>query len=196
LILQPVTLRGASVRLEPLTIGHVPALTRVGLDPELWRWQPKVIATADDMREYVQAALDQQTQGEGLPFVIVDPISEQVVGSTRYFDVALRHRRLEIGATWIARSHQRTALNTEAKLLLLTHAFETLGAGKVVLKTEMLNEQSRRAILRLGAIEEGRFRRHLLADSGRPRDMVYFSILEAEWPTVKARLREKLEAYR
>jgi len=159
LILQPVTLRGASVRLEPLTIEHVPAHTRVGLDPELWRWQPKVIATADDMREYVQAALDQQNHGDGLPFVIIDPASEQVVGSTRYFDVALRHRRLEIGATWIARSHQRTALNTEAKLLLLTHAFETLGAAKVVLKTEMLNEQSRRAILRLGAIEEGRFRR-------------------------------------
>ena len=196
MMLQPVTLRGNSVRLEPLTIEHVAALTRVGLDPELWRWQPKVIATAADMREYVQAALDQQSCGEGLPFVIIDPASEQVVGSTRYFDIVLRHRRLEIGATWIARSHQRTALNTEAKLLLLTHAFETLGAGKVVLKTEMLNEQSRRAILRLGAIEEGRFRQHLLADSGRPRDMVYFSILEAEWPAVKARLREKLEAYR
>jgi N-acetyltransferase len=196
MVLEPVTLRGTSVRLEPLTIGHVPALTRVGLDPELWRWQPKVIATPGDMHEYVQAALDQQSKGEGLPYVIIDPTSEQVVGSTRYFDIVLRHRRLEIGATWIARSHQRTAINTEAKLLLLTHAFETLGAGKVVLKTEMLNEQSRRAILRLGAIEEGRFRRHLFTDSGRPRDMVYFSILEAEWPGVKAGLREKLQATR
>jgi len=196
MILQPLTLRGTSVRLEPLTIEHVPALSRVGLDPELWRWQPKVLSTPADMHEYVQAALDQQTRGEGLPFVIVDPTSEQVVGSTRYFDVVLRHRRLEIGATWIARSHQRTALNTEAKLLLLTHAFETLRAGKVVLKTELLNEQSRRAILRLGAIEEGRFRRHLFTESGRPRDMVYFSILEAEWPAVKAGLAAKLQAYR
>src|SRR5262245_38020275 len=113
MILEPVTLSGNAVRLEPLKMEHVPALARVGLDPELWLWQPKVLATANDMREYVQAALDQQSRGEGLPFVIIDPASEQVVGSTRYFDIVLRHRRLEIGATWIARSHQRTAINTE-----------------------------------------------------------------------------------
>src|ERR1041384_3505972 len=111
MILQPLILRGPSVRLEPLTIEHVPALSRVGLDPVLWHWQPKVLSTPADMHEYVQAALDQQARGEGLPFVIVDPTREQGVGSTRYFDIALRHRRLEIGATWIARSHQRTALN-------------------------------------------------------------------------------------
>ena len=194
--LRPVSLTGTSVRLEPLTIDHVPALARVGLDAELWRWQPKALCTADHMHEYVQAALDQQRAGDGLPFVIIDPASGQVVGSTRYFDIALQHRRLEIGATWIARSHQRTALNTEAKLLLLTHAFETLGIGKVVLKTETLNEQSRCAILRLGAIEEGTFRRHFIAESGRLRDMVYFSILDTEWPRVKARLVAKLDSRR
>src|SRR5919201_7119846 len=137
---EPVTLAGRSVRLEPLTIEHVPALARVGLEPELWRLQPASIESADDMRGYVENALDEQRRGTALPFVIIDQASGQVIGSTRYFDIAREHRRLEIGATWLTSAFQRTAANTEAKLLLLTHAFERLGAIRVVFKTEVLNE--------------------------------------------------------
>jgi RimJ/RimL family protein N-acetyltransferase len=191
---EPVTLAGRSVRLEPLTIEHVPALARVGLEPELWRLQPASIESADDMRGYVENALDEQRRGTALPFVIIDQASGQVIGSTRYFDIAREHRRLEIGATWLTSAFQRTAANTEAKLLLLTHAFERLGAIRVVFKTEVLNEKSRAALTRIGAVEEGIFRKHLLAHSGRARDMVYYAILKEEWPAVKARLTNLLHA--
>jgi RimJ/RimL family protein N-acetyltransferase len=190
--IEPVTLAGRIVRLEPLTLAHVPALARVGLAPELWRLQPASIASLDDMRAYVSKALDDQQRGVALPFAIIDHRSEQVIGSTRYMDMAPQHRRLEIGATWLTPDYQRTGANTEAKLLLLTHAFETLGAIRVVFKTEVLNEQSRKALARIGAVEEGRFRKHLIAESGRARDMVYFAILDTEWPTVKARLADRL----
>ncbi len=190
--LQPVTLAGHNVRLEPLLLGHTPALARVGLYPELWRLQPAPIMTEDDMRRYVQAALDDQLNGSGLPFVIIDKDKDQVIGSTRYMDIAIQHRRLEIGASWLTPLHQRSRANTEAKLLLLGHAFESLGIRRVVFKTEALNEQSRRALSRLGAVEEGTFRQHLYTASGRARDMVYFSILQDEWPAVKAGLIIKL----
>lgn len=186
--LSPVTLAGTRVRLEPLAQAHVDALARAGLHPELWRLQPAVIATVDDMRRYVEKALDEQARGASLPFVIVEQGSERVIGSTRLMDIALAHRRVEIGATWIAPDRQRTGANTEAKYLLLRHAFETLGLARVVFKTEALNVQSCRAIERIGAVQEGIFRRHLIAESGRARDMVYFAILDDEWPAVKARL--------
>lgn len=186
--LDPVTLTGPAVSLIPLTLEHVDALAQVGLEAPLWRWQPQPIVDVDGMRAYVRTALADQERGLALPFAIVDRASGRIIGSTRYMDVALAHRRLEIGATWITGAHQRTGANTDAKRLLLAHAFETLGLQKVVLKTEVLNEQSRKAIARLGAVEEGVFRKHLIAASGRSRDMVYFSILDTEWPAVKARL--------
>ena len=189
---KPVVLSGTHVRLEPLTLEHSEALTRVGLHPELWTLQPRLIATAADMRSYVQSALDDQAGGVSLPFAIIDLASAQVIGSTRYMDIAIAHRRLEIGSTWYTPAFQRTAANTEAKLLLLTHAFESLACIRVVLKTETLNTQSRNAILRLGATEEGTFREHLIAESGRRRSMVYFSILEAEWPAIRQRLLDRL----
>jgi RimJ/RimL family protein N-acetyltransferase len=189
---EPVTLTGTHVRLEPLTLDHVDGLARVGLDPELWRWIPTGVTTVDEMRDYVATALDEQRRGVSLPFTIIDRASYQVIGSTRYGSIAMEHRRLEIGWTWYAPAHQRTAANTEAKLLLLTHAFEALGAMRVEFKTDALNVPSRAAIARLGAVEEGTFRKHMLADSGRVRDSVYFSILDAEWPAVKARLTSKL----
>lgn len=192
---EPVTLSGRTVRLEPLTMAHLPALTRVGLEPELWRLQPAPIETADDMRGYVAHAVEEQRRGNALPFAIVDQATGQAIGSTRYFEIAPQHRRLEIGATWLTSAYQRTAANTEAKLLLLTHAFEALGAMRVVFKTEVLNAKSRAALARIGAIEEGVFRKHLIAASGRPRDMVYFAILEEEWPGVKARLIDMSRAY-
>ena len=186
--LQPITLVGQSIRLEPLHIDHAPALAHAGLHAELWRLQPAPITTEDDMRNYVQTALSDQQCGSGLPFVIVDSATNQVIGSTRYMDIALTHFRLEIGATWLTPAHQRSRANTEAKLLLLSHAFENLGIKRVVFKTETLNEQSRKALTRLGAVEEDTFRQHLYTVSGRARDMVYFSILSDEWPAIKAAL--------
>ena len=190
--LQPITLVGQSIRLEPLHIDHAPALAHAGVHAELWRLQPAPISTEDDMRNYVHTALSDQQCGSCLPFVIVDSATNQVIGSTRYMDIALQHFRLEIGATWLTPTHQRSRANTEAKLLLLGHAFESLGIKRVVFKTELLNEPSRKALTRIGAVEEGTFRQHLYAASGRPRDMVYFSILAQEWPNVKAKLTASL----
>jgi RimJ/RimL family protein N-acetyltransferase len=190
----PVALVGSYVRLEPLTTGHVPALARVGLDPEIWRWGLSTLTTAGDVRAYVETALAEQLRGVSLPFAIVDRARDEVIGSTRYGNIAPADRRLEIGWTWLTRPYQRTAANTEAKLLLLTHAFEALGAMRVEFKTDALNVQSRTALARLGAFEEGTFRKHMLTASGRVRDSVYFSIVDVEWPAVKARLTSRLGA--
>jgi N-acetyltransferase len=188
LTIEPVTLRGSVVALEPMRMDHVDALTRVGLDPELWRWIPSSVSSAEEMRGYVATALDEQRRGVSLPFVIIARGTEQVVGSTRYGNIDLANRRLEIGWTWVTAAHQRTAVNTEAKLLLLTHAFERLQVNRVELKTDALNLKSRAAITRLGAIEEGTLRKHLVTSTGRIRDTVYFSIIDTEWPAVKRRL--------
>jgi len=184
----PVTLVGTAVRLEPLSLEHVAALSRVGLEPELWRWIPTPVTTAEEMLAYVSTALDEQRRGVSLPFVIVDQASGQIIGSTRYGNIDTTHRRLEIGWTWLTPAFQRGSANTEAKRLLLTHAFETLGVNRVELKTDALNVKSRRAISRIGATQEGIFRKHLITASGRVRDTVYFSIIDSEWPAIKARL--------
>jgi len=189
----PVTLRGTVVRLEPLTIEHVPALSRVGLEPELWRWIPTQVTNREEMRAYVATALEESDRGVSQPFAIVTQATDQVIGSTRYGNIERLHHRLEIGWTWITPTFQRTAANTEAKLLLLSHAFETLHANRVELKTDALNMQSRNAILRLGAVQEGIFRRHMITASGRVRDSVYFSIVDTEWPAIKARLLTRLQ---
>ena len=189
---EPTTLRGRVVRLEPLSIDHTDVLARVGLDPDIWRWIPNQVTTRDEMREYVLLALEEQRRGVSLPFATVLQSSGEVIGSTRYGNIDVGNRRLEIGWTWIAPPYQRSAVNTEAKLLLLAHAFETLGAIRVELKTDALNEKSRNAILRIGALEEGTFRKHLITASGRVRDTVYFSIVDTEWPSVKARLQARL----
>lgn len=195
MIVQPITLIGKTVRLEPLRLEHVKALTLVGLDPELWRLQPAPITSQEDMYLYVIRALDQFQAGEALPFVIVNISDEKIIGTTRYMNISPQNRRLEIGATWLISSHQRTGANTEVKSLLLTHAFENLGVQRIVFKTEVINEKSRNALLRLGAIEEGIFRKHLITTSGRARDMVYFSILDTEWLLVKERLRQLTNTY-
>jgi N-acetyltransferase len=185
---EPVILQGRVVRLEPLAMSHAAALAEVGLAPELWRWIPTPVTTPEEMQAYVATALDEQARGTALPFAIVDQAADKVIGSTRFGNIERAHHRLEIGWTWIAPAYQRTAANSECKLLLLTHAFETLRANRVELKTDVLNEKSRRAILRLGAVQEGVFRRHVITASGRVRDTVYFSIVDSEWPEAKARL--------
>ena len=193
--LPPVTLRGKLVVLEPLRSAHSEPLARVGLHPELWELQPRPITSLADMRAYVDQALHEQAQGVSLPFAVIHQPSGVVVGSTRFMDIALAHRRLEIGATWYTPRFQRTGVNVEAKLLLLTDAFETLHLQKVVLKTETKNQQSRAAIGALGAREEGTFARHLIADNGRPRDMVYYAIFDDMWPEVRRHLRSRLDRH-
>jgi RimJ/RimL family protein N-acetyltransferase len=189
---EPVTLRGRTVRLEPLSIDHVESLCRVGLEPDLWRWIPTPVSTAEEMHAYVATALEEQRRGVSLPFAIVEQGSSLVIGSTRYANIEPADRRIEIGWTWLTSTHQRTGANTEAKFLLLTHAFEALGAIRVEFKTDALNQVSRTAILRLGAVEEGTFRKHRITASGRVRDTVYFSIIDTEWPEIKARLARLL----
>jgi N-acetyltransferase len=186
--IEPVTLQGKVIKLEPLSLDDVPGLARVGLDPELWRWIPHSVKNEDEMRAYVARALDEQQCGVSLPFAIVSLADGQAVGCTRYMNIETAHKRLEIGSTWLTASQQRTGANTECKLLLLAHAFETLGANRVELKTDFLNRKSRNAIERIGAKQEGVFRRHLITESGRVRDTVYFSIIDSEWPEAKARL--------
>jgi RimJ/RimL family protein N-acetyltransferase len=180
------------VRLVPLSLEHLDSLCAVGLDPELWRWIPFPVQDREGMREYVETALDEQRRGVSLPFATTLKRDSRVVGSSRYGNVDLKNRRVEIGWTWIGRDWQRTAVNTEAKLLMLRHAFETLGCIRVELKTDALNERSRNAIQRLGAKKEGIFRRHMLTASGRVRDTVYYSVLDSEWPDVKANLERRL----
>jgi len=189
---RPVTLEGRHVRLEPLSLAHQDGLCAVGLDAELWRWAQTSLATPADMRAYIETALTWQAQGTALPFAIVARATGQVVGSTRYANIERADRRLEIGWTWIARAAQRTPVNTEAKYLLLRHAFEVLGCNRVEFKTDVLNERSRAALLRIGAKQEGVLRSHMITASGRVRDSVYFSIVAAEWPAVKVGLEAKL----
>ena len=188
----PVTLEGRHVRLEPLSQAHHADLSAVGLAEELWRWIPTPVRTREEMSGYIQTALDEQTRGVSLPFALIEKSTGRAIGSTRYGNIDRTHHRVEIGWTWVAPTWQRTAVNTEAKYLLLRHAFETLGCIRVELKTDSLNEKSRNAILRIGAREEGTFRNHMITASGRIRHTVYFSILDSEWPEVKSRLQTML----
>ena len=180
------------MRLEPLAQTHHAALCAVGLDPELWEMIPYRVVTAEDMAAYIGSALDAQSAGTALPFATVLADSGQVIGSTRFMNIDAANRRVEIGATWIAGPWRRTAVNTEAKYLMLRHAFESLGCIRVELKTDSLNQRSRNAIRRIGATEEGTLRQHMVTWSGRLRDTVYFSVLDSEWPRVKQDLEQKL----
>jgi RimJ/RimL family protein N-acetyltransferase len=192
----PVTLEGRHERLEPLEKAHLAGLVEVGLDEELWRWIPVPVRTREEMAAYIETALKEQERGISLPFALVEQATGRAIGSTRYGNIDRTHHRVEIGWTWVARDWQRTAVNTEAKYLLLSHAFETLGCIRVELKTDSLNERSRAAILRIGAREEGIFRNHMITASGRIRHSVYFSIVDAEWPAVKARLETLLNSHK
>ncbi len=189
---EPVVLQGSHVRLEPLRLEHQVDLCEVAFDEDLWRWTTVDVRTPDDLRRYIDVALHEQAIGVALAFATVDLRTGKAVGSTRFAAIERAHRRVEIGWTWLGRSFQRTALNTEAKYLMLRHAFETLGCIRVELKTDALNTRSRAAILRLGALEEGTLRKHLVTDRGRIRDTVYYAIVDDEWPAVKKALEEKL----
>jgi RimJ/RimL family protein N-acetyltransferase len=189
---QPVTLEGRFVRLEPLSLSHLPQLCEVAFDEEIWRFTTSVIEKPEDLKEYIETALRWQGEGTALPFATVDKASGRAVGSTRFAAIDSMNRHMEIGWTWIATEYQRTYVNTEAKYLMLGHAFETLNCLRVEFKTDSLNEKSRRAILRIGAKEEGTFRNHMIMPSGRIRHSVYYSVIDTEWPEAKAALEEKL----
>lgn len=192
MLIQPVTLEGNFVRLAPLAEGHVEELAAVGLEPSIWKWTVDFIATKADLAAYIRGALADQAAGVSLPFAVIHKESGKAIGSSRYLAIAAAHRRLEIGATWYGVAYQRTAVNTEAKYLLLTHAFERLGCHRVELKTDALNERSRRAIERIGAVHEGIFRKHMLCYGGRHRDSAWYSFVDSEWPGAKARLEAML----
>jgi RimJ/RimL family protein N-acetyltransferase len=190
--LQPVVLEGDFVRLEPMKLSHHAGLSAVGLDPEIWRYTLALVKTPDDMRSYMDSALQLQEAGTTLPFVTIERSSGRIVGSTRFGSYDPANRRIEIGWTWIAPAWQRTAINTEAKYLMLCHAFESLHCVRVELKTDVLNTRSRNAMLRIGAREEGILRKHSLVWDGRYRDSIYYSILDEEWPQVKQQLKSML----
>jgi len=194
MVITPILLEGVHARLEPLARGHLAELAEVGLDEELWRWIPTPVRTREEMAAYIETALDEKKRGVSLPFAIVEKATGRTIGSTRYGNIDRTHHRVEIGWTWVAREWQRTAMNTEAKYLLLKHAFESLGCMRVELKTDSLNEKSRAAILRIGAKEEGIFRNHMITSSGRIRHSAYYSIIDTEWPAVKARLEARLSS--
>jgi N-acetyltransferase len=193
-IIEPVMLEGSHVRLEPMQESHYEVLQVAGSDEDLWRWYPVPAFTPQQMKDYVRAALEAQAAETALPFVTIERSGNTLIGSTRFMNIDKPNRRVEIGSTWIVKPWQRTAINTEAKYLMLRHAFETLGCIRVEFKTDALNQQSRNAILRVGAKEEGIFRQHIVTWTGRLRDSVYFSILDKEWPEVKSALEAKLTA--
>jgi|SRR5437868_4379677 len=208
--IRPIILEGQHVRLEPLTQAHAEPLIAAASDGELWNTQVTIIPSRAGMKDYIEFALDGLAQQKQLPFVIIRKSDagsapnqfigsaggslarDEVVGTTRFYEIRPQDRAGAIGYTWLAKTAQRTPVNTESKLLLLTHAFEQWRCNRVELITDVLNEQSRAAILRLGATEEGILRKHLILPSGRIRDSVIFSILDDEWPKVKERLRNRL----
>lgn len=189
---RPVTLEGRFVRLEPLTLAHHAALWEIAKDHELWRWTATDIRKPEDLTAYLEHALAEQAAGRALPFATIAREANRPVGSTRFGNLEPLNRRAEIGWTWLGAAWQRTTVNTEAKLLMLTHAFETWGCIRVELKTDALNQASRAAIARLGAKEEGTMRKHMVTQTGRVRDTVYYSILDDEWPALKVRLEGRL----
>jgi N-acetyltransferase len=191
----PVTLDGHQVRLEPVTLAHVPALWRAGAPEEIWRYLSYTMRSEEEMRAYVASELAKQEAGLVVRFVTVAKVIAQVVGSTSFLNIDRQHRRVEIGGTWITPAWQRSAINTEAKYLQLRHAFETLGCIRVEFKTDVLNIKSRQALARICATEEGTFRNHMLMPGGRIRHSVYFSIIHDEWPRVKAHLEGLVAAY-
>jgi RimJ/RimL family protein N-acetyltransferase len=192
--IHPVTLSGKFVRLEPLSLEHVSALAAIGLEERIWRYMLYGrMQSSADIRVWVEGMLKRQAAGADLPFAVRHLESGRLAGATRYLEIRPKHRALEIGGTWYGLDFQRTVVNTESKYLLLSHAFETLGAVRVQFKTDLRNLASQKAIERLGAVKEGILRQHMITPEGVLRDSVYYSIIDREWPTVKTRLEGMLE---
>jgi RimJ/RimL family protein N-acetyltransferase len=191
----PLTLEGSIVRLEPVRREHAHLFWEAAKDSleDIFRWIPYSMRTPQDFDRLIEKAFAEQERGESTVFATVERGSQRVIGSTRFMNIDRANRRVEIGSTWLAPAWQRTAVNTEAKFLMLRHAFEVWHSLRVELKTDALNQKSRNAILRLGAKEEGTLRKHLVTSTGRIRDTVYFSVIDHEWPEVKKNLEAKLD---
>jgi N-acetyltransferase len=194
--IEPVILRGPRAVLEPLAPEHLQAVRAAAADGALWRLWYTSVPAPEATQAWLDKALEVRDRFGGMTFVVRDATTSEIVGSTRYFNVDAANRRLEIGHTWYAKRAQRTAINTECKLLLLTHAFETLACIAVEFRTHWFNHASRRAIERLGAKQDGVLRNHQLLPDGSRRDTVVFSIVEGEWPAVKTHLRFLLDCPR
>jgi RimJ/RimL family protein N-acetyltransferase len=191
--IHPITLAGKVVRLEPLSEAHIPDLAAAGQDERIWEHMLYGSVTSEEqMRLWVLDLLGRQARGTDLPFAVIHLATGRAIGSTRYMEIRPDHRALEIGGTWYAVAYQRTAVNTECKYLLLRHAFEVYGCLRVQFKTDLRNVRSQQAIERLGATKEGVLRNHMLKPDGTLRHSVYYSIIDTEWPAVKALLEEKL----
>jgi len=190
---RPVTLEGRFVRLEPMSADHAEGLFEAGRFDELWTYMSvPPWRTVDDARQWMSAAMAAAEAGDAVPFVTIERAGGRAVGSTRFFDIRRAHRALEIGHTWVAPAFQRTAINTEAKLLLLGHAFDELGALRLQFKTDARNVRSQRALERIGALREGVLRRHMVLWDGFVRDSVCYSVIDTEWPAVRAKLESML----
>lgn len=192
----PITLVGNFIRLEPLQEAHVPGLEVYGLDDEIWRWMRYgKIRTHSDMLGWVRYQLDLKAKGSDLPFVVITLADNQVVGATRYLNISRQDRSLEIGGTWYGRIFHGTAINPECKYLLLRHAFECLGCVRVQFKADVRNLHSQRAIEKLGAVREGLLRNHMILPDGTIRSSIIYSILADEWSKVKAGLEDRLRKF-
>lgn len=190
----PITLTGRIVRLEPLSLDHVPGLADVGLDPAIWRWTIARPTSEADLRAWAETAIEAADAGRELPFATVDAATNRPIGSTRYLNFVPEHRRVEIGWTWLAPEAQRSGANREAKLLMLSHAFDSWACRRVEFKTDSRNERSRAALLGIGATFEGIFRNHMVMPDGPMRHSAYYSVIDDEWPDVKARLERLIRA--
>jgi len=191
----PVVLEGRHVRLEPLARDHRADLAVVALDPDLWRFTLTQIHSLDDLDAYIEEALAGQRGGTALPFATVNRATGRAIGSTRFGNIDTRNRHVEIGWSWLGREFHRQAFNTEAKLLMLGHAFERMECIRVEFRVNAPNARSRRAVVRLGAQMEGILRQHTIRSDGQRIDWVYYSILRGEWPEVRARLEHRLAVH-
>jgi RimJ/RimL family protein N-acetyltransferase len=189
---EPVILEGRKVRLEPLALEHIPRLAEVALDPAIWQWTIARPTDEAGLGAWAEAALANRAAGSEFPFVTLEASTGRPIGSSRFMNIVLEHRRVEIGWTWVAPAWQRTGANREAKLLMLGHAFDTLGCRRVEFKTDSLNEPSRTALLAIGAQYEGIFRNHMVMPDGRMRHSAYYSVIDEEWPAVRAGLERSL----
>jgi RimJ/RimL family protein N-acetyltransferase len=186
------TLEGPRLRLEPLTLAHLPALEAIAFDPRIWRYMLAPVTTPADLRAWADNALKLEAAGTGLPWVTILKATNQPIGSTRFIDLDLRHKTVEIGNTWLSPTHHGTGINPEAKLLQLDYAFDVLNLNRVAFKTHHENLQSQAAIRKLGAIHEGTFRNHYLMHDGTHRHSVWFSITREDWPEVRTKLVTRL----
>jgi RimJ/RimL family protein N-acetyltransferase len=191
--IEPITLQGEDIRLEPLAESHVPGLAQVGRDRIIWRYLPYGELTDEDkMLAHIGLLLARAQRGIDLPFAVIHELTGKPIGCTRFMDIVPEHRKLEIGGTWYGLAYQRTRANTESKFLLLQHAFEVYQCVRVQFKTSLKNERSQKALERIGAVREGVLRNHMIMPDGEIRDSVFYSILPREWPAVKVNLENKL----